>query len=276
MQITLAKSYGFCFGVKRAIDIAEQNKNAYTIGPLIHNQKEIDRLKYEYNVGVHNDIKDVKKIDTVIVRTHGITKEDTQKLKDIGSNVINATCPFVTTPQKIASKMSKENYSIIIFGDKEHPEVKGVQSYGDDVVVVANENEAKNIKTKYKKIAIIAQTTKQKQNFLKVIDELVLIYREIRVFNTICDATLDNQDATKELAQNSDIVIVVGGVSSSNTKQLHTIASKYCNDSYMVQDENGICKEWFKNKVKCGISAGASTPQWVIDNIKNKINKMKD
>ena len=244
------------------------------LGPLIHNQKEIDRLKNEYNIGVYETNKEVKPSDTVIIRTHGIPKQQAKELKNNGAKIINATCPFVKTPQKIVSKMSKENYSIVVFGDKEHPEVKGVKSYGNDVVVVANEQEAKNIKTKHKKIAIIAQTTKQKANFLKVINELVLMFREIRVFNTICDATLDNQKATKELAEESDIVIVVGGLSSSNTKQLHTIASKYCKDSYMIQDENGLKKEWFKGKQNCGISAGASTPQWVIENIKTAIEKL--
>jgi len=274
MKITLATSYGFCFGVKRAIELAQENKNAYTLGPLIHNQKEINRLKEEYSIGVHESYKDVKENDTVIVRTHGIPKEQMQELKDSKAKIINATCPFVTTPQKIASKMSKEGYLIVIFGDKDHPEVQGVRSYGDEVIVVANEEEAKAINTKHKKIAVIAQTTKQKANFLKVINELVLMYREIRVFNTICDATLDNQKAIKQLAKDCDVVIVVGGLSSSNTKQLHTIASEYCKDSYMVQDENDLNKEWFKDKQNCGISAGASTPQWVIENIKTAIEKL--
>ncbi len=275
MKITLAKSYGFCFGVKRAIDLAQENKNAYTLGPLIHNQKEINRLKDDYSIGVYDSNKDVKPNDTVIVRTHGIPKNQMQELKVSKAKIINATCPFVTTPQKIVSKMSKDGYLIVIFGDEEHPEVQGVRSYGDDVIVVANEQEAKAIKTKHKKIAVVAQTTKQKANFLKVINELVLMYREIRVFNTICDATLDNQKAIKQLAQESDVVIVVGGLSSSNTKQLHTIASKYCKDSYMVQDENGLKKEWFKGKQNCGISAGASTPQWVIENIKTAIENLQ-
>ena len=124
MKVKLASSYGFCFGVKRAIKIAQEHKNSSTMGPLIHNQDEIDRLKNDFNVGLYKEIKEVKKDDTVIIRTHGIPRNDLKNLKSQDIKVINATCPFVTTPQQIVKKMSKEGYSILIFGDENHPEVK--------------------------------------------------------------------------------------------------------------------------------------------------------
>ena len=273
MQVKLASSYGFCFGVKRAIKIAQEHKNASTMGPLIHNQKEIDRLKTDFNVGLYTDIDEAKKNDTVIIRTHGIPKDDLAKLKENNTNVINATCPFVTTPQQIVKKMTENNYSIVIFGDEEHPEVKGIKSYGDDIHVVLKPNELENIIFKYDKIATIAQTTKQKEKYLDIVNNLILKYKEVRVFNTICDATFENQAATRELSNQVDIMIVIGGKNSSNTKQLFNIAQENC-ISYLIEDETELNNEWFNRKTLCGVTAGASTPDWIIQKIINNIEKI--
>jgi 4-hydroxy-3-methylbut-2-enyl diphosphate reductase len=266
MEVKLASSYGFCFGVKRAIKIAQEHTHSATMGPLIHNQKEIDRLKSDYNVGLYSSIKEAKPNDTVIIRTHGIPKNDLQKLKDNNVNVINATCPFVTTPQQIVKKMSEDQYSIVIFGDDNHPEVKGVKSYADDVHVVLNASELHKINFKYKKIATVAQTTKQKEKYLDIVNHLILRYKEVRVFNTICDATFENQAATKELSEQVDIMVVIGGKNSSNTKQLFNIASQNC-QSYLIEDETEVQKEWFDGKKICGVTAGASTPDWIIQKV---------
>jgi len=266
MEVKLAKSYGFCFGVKRAIEIAEQHKNSATMGPLIHNKKEISRLKNDFNVDLYEDISDVKHNDTVIIRTHGITKNDLQTLKKHDAKVINATCPFVTTPQQIVKNMSKENYSIIIFGDEEHPEVKGVKSYGEDVFVVKDITELKNINPKFDKIATVAQTTKQKDHYSEIINALMIKYKEVRVFNTICDATFENQAAADELSKEVDIMIVIGGKNSSNTKQLFYICEKNTK-TYHIEDEKELDKSWFDNKNSCGVTAGASTPDWIIQNV---------
>ena len=273
MRVKLASSYGFCFGVKRAIKIAQEHKNASTMGPLIHNQKEIDRLKIDFNVGLYNDINEAKKDDTVIIRTHGIPKNDLAKLKENNTNVINATCPFVTTPQQIVKKMTADHYSVVIFGDEEHPEVKGIKSYGDDIHVVLKPIELKNIIFKYDKIATIAQTTKQKEKYLDIVNNLILKYKEVRVFNTICDATFENQAATRELSTQVDIMIVIGGKNSSNTKQLFNISEENC-ISYLIEDETELENSWFKNKILCGVTAGASTPDWIIQKVISKIEKI--
>ena len=272
MQVKLATHYGFCFGVKRAIKIAQEHKNSATMGPLIHNQKEIDRLNNDYDVGLYNSLEDVKDNDTVIIRTHGITKNDLEKLKEKKDvNVINATCPFVTTPQQIVKDMSQEKYSIVIFGDENHPEVKGVKSYGDDVHVVLTTQELENIDFKYKKIATVAQTTRKKEDYLDIVGYLIKKYTEIRVFNTICDATFENQAATRKLAKEVDIMIVIGGKNSSNTKQLFNIAKEHCNDSYLIEDEKELESNWFKDKTICGVTAGASTPDWIIQKVVDQI-----
>lgn len=274
MEIKLASSYGFCFGVKRAIQIASEHRNSYTMGPLIHNQKEIDRLKNENNVGLYQEINEVSNGDTVIIRTHGIPKDDLQTLKQKDATIINATCPFVTTPQNIVKKMSAEGYSIVIFGDASHPEVKGVKSYGDDVHVVLNINELRKIKFKHEKIATVAQTTRKKDEYLQIVNELMLTHKEVRVFNTICDATFENQAAARELSLEADIMIVIGGKNSSNTKQLLDICKSNCNDSYLVEDETEINPNWLINKKLCGITAGASTPDWVIQKCVDKLSNI--
>jgi 4-hydroxy-3-methylbut-2-enyl diphosphate reductase len=278
LKIELASSYGFCFGVKRAIEIAQKYENSATMGPLIHNEDEINRLKKDFNVGLYSQLSDAKPDDTVIIRTHGIPKNDLRDLKKGVKKVINATCPFVTTPQNIVKNMSKEGYSILIFGDIEHPEVKGVKSYAcdlDDVHIILCTEDLKNIKFKNNKIACVAQTTKKKETYLEIVNALILKNKEVRVFNTICDATFENQDAAKDISIKADIMIVIGGKSSSNTKQLHSICLENCEDSYLIENEQDLEISWFKDKEFCGITAGASTPDWVIQKVCDKIKSFK-
>ena len=274
MQVKLASNYGFCFGVKRAIKIAEEYKDSATMGPLIHNQDEINRLQNDFNVGLYTELKDVKDDDTVIIRTHGIPKNDLKNLKAQNAKIINATCPFVTTPQQIVKKMSKEEYSILIFGDSDHPEVKGVQSYGEDqedVHIVLEPSDLDTINFKFSKVATVAQTTKKKEKYLEIVNSLILKNKEVRVFNTICDATFENQDAARELSAEVDVMVVIGGKNSSNTKQLHSICQENCKDSYLIENDKDIDETWFQNKTLCGITAGASTPDWIIQKVVDKI-----
>ena len=170
--------------------------------------------------------------------------------------------------------MSAEEYSIVIFGDKDHPEVLGVQSYAkdqDDVFVILEPEDLKKIKFKYSKIATIAQTTKKKEKYLEIVNTLIPKNKEVRVFNTICDATFENQDAARELSKEVDIMIVIGGKNSSNTKQLLNISKENCIDSYLLEDERELDPQWFKDKKLCGITAGASTPDWVIQKVVNQV-----
>jgi len=276
LKIELAKSYGFCYGVKRAIEIAEQHPNSATFGPIIHNKDEINRLKNEKNVDLVENIDEALNFDTLIIRTHGITKENYKKLKKEGKKIINATCPYVTKPQQIVEEMSKNGYSIVIFGDKNHPEIKGVASFSADkertfVVLKESELVGKPLGTK---VAVVAQTTRKPEDFKKIVSFLVGRAAEVRVFNTICNATFENQDAAAELAQKADVMIIIGGKNSSNTKQLFNIAKSYCKDSYHIENESELQKEWFEGKELCGISAGASTPDWIIQKVIQKIKEL--
>ena len=275
MKIEKARSYGFCFGVKRAVEIAEESKDAVTLGPLIHNPLEIERLAKNYNVKYIDTLEDIdENIKRVIVRTHGIPKEKLKKLKEKNVEIIDATCPFVKKPQEIVEEMSKRGYDIVIFGDKNHPEIQGVMSYSihNRVYVVLTPKELKNIKLK-EHIATVAQTTRKIENYLEIADYLIKNYKEVRVFNTICNATYENQIAVKLLAKKADIMIIIGGKNSSNTKQLYNIAKEFC-EAYLVESEEELKKEWFDGKAHCGISAGASTPEWLVEKIISKIKEM--
>jgi len=276
MQIKLAKSYGFCFGVKRAIKIAEGATNAVTIGPLIHNNAEINRLKQNFNVTTLHDIKEVHGASKAIIRTHGIPKKELAQLHSDKIEVIDATCPYVTKPQEICEKMSLEGYEIVIFGDADHPEVKGVASYAaHGAVVVQSVEELQKRKLKGQKVAVVSQTTRKINEFLEITHYLESRYKEVRVFNTICNATFENQDAAKALAKEADVVIIIGGKNSSNTKQLHSICKEYCEHSYLVEDETDLDSQWFEGKHLCGVTAGASTPDWIIEKIVGKISEIK-
>jgi len=273
MKIKLAENYGFCFGVKRAIKIAEENSDSSTYGPLIHNSKEIARLDKDFKVGLVEDFKTFQAGDKAIVRTHGIVKSELAELKEMGVNVVDATCPYVTKPQEIAQEMSEAGYDVLIFGDEAHPEIKGVRSYATfGAQVVTNVKEVESIKFN-ERIALIAQTTRKVEDYMEIANYLIPRHKEVRVFNTICNATFENQDAIRKLSQEADIMIIIGGKNSSNTKQLSSISLDYCKDSYHIEDENDLESSWFSNKTFCGLSAGASTPDWIIQNVISYIEK---
>ncbi len=274
MEIRLAKSYGFCFGVKRAIKIAEESPHSVTFGPLIHNKNEIQRLKERFDVGLVENVEEIKPKSKVVIRTHGIPKPLLEDLQSKEVEVIDATCPFVTKPQEIVAKMSEEGYSIVIFGDKEHPEIKGVMSYAKDPIVVLCVEELYGKPLK-ERVATVAQTTRKFEEYQKIVTYLMQHKKEVRVFNTICNATFENQDAARELSREADVMIVIGGKNSSNTKQLFNICKEHCKESYLIENAQELKKEWFEGKKLCGITAGASTPNWIIEEVIENIKKFK-
>lgn len=271
MKIELAESYGFCFGVKRAIKIAEENKNSATYGPLIHNSKEIERLEKDFNVGLTDNHNSFASGDKAVIRTHGIPKNELEELRVKKVDVVDATCPYVTKPQQICQEMSEQGYEIIIFGDDAHPEIKGVKSYAKyGATVVTSPKDLEGLKLK-ERIALVAQTTRRVEDYLEIANFLIPRHKEVRVFNTICNATFENQEAARKLAKKADVMIIVGGKNSSNTKELFKIASDNCKESYHIEDEKELDFSWFKDKELCGISAGASTPDWIIQNVVRSI-----
>ena len=215
-------------------------------------------------------------VDTAVIRTHGIPKQELSTLNERLVNVVDATCPYVTKPQQIVEEMSAQGYDIVIFGDESHPEIKGVKSYAIGNVFVVNSPDEIDALRLRERVATVAQTTRKIEEYQQIVGKLMAKHKEVRVFNTICNATFDNQDAVRDLAQKADVMIVVGGKNSSNTKQLHSIAKEYCMDSYHIESKDDLKSEWFLKKQFCGISAGASTPDWIIDDVVRAIQTINE
>jgi len=269
--VRIAKNSGFCFGVKRAINLALESSKTHekivTLGSLIHNPQMVGKLK-KNGINSVNDVHQIKD-ETTIIRSHGIPKETYEYIKKLGVDIVDATCPYVSKTQGYAKKLSEEGYPIIIMGDCEHPEVIALKSYiATDVKVIKNVDELDN--TKYKKVALLSQTTKNIQDFENLVVKLLTLTEELRVINTICNATNVRQKATHELAMDSDIIIVIGGKNSSNTKMLAKISGKII-QTFHIEESSELNKIWFKDKKKIGITAGASTPDWIIVEVYNKI-----
>jgi 4-hydroxy-3-methylbut-2-enyl diphosphate reductase len=275
MKIIIAKKAGFCFGVKRAIDITfniakEQHSGIYTYGPLIHNPQVVKELEQK---GVHscNDLY-TSGIKTLIIRTHGVGPEIYAETSKMGYNVIDATCPFVKKAQNYAKKLRDEGYQVLIIGDRLHPEVQGLIGFsGKDVIVADNTEKIPNLK---KKVGIIVQTTQSFETFKEVVFQALQSAREIKIYNTICDSTTQRVRETGKVAEKVDLMIIVGGKNSANTNQLVKLSKSVCAIVHHIETADEIKKEWFDNVGKVGITGGASTPQWIIDDVENKIREI--
>jgi len=275
MKVILAQHAGFCFGVKRAIKMtAETAKNAkkdiYTYGPIIHNPQVVEKFEKEGVYQVRN-IRKIGKGSSIIIRTHGIPPETEKEFSKKCLKVTDATCPFVKKAQKLAKKLMLECYQVVILGETEHPEVQGILGYTDNrAIVVGNIREASKIK-KCAKLGVVVQTTQSMQNFLETVSALLDKAPEIRVYNTICDATRRRQDSALKLADKVDIMIIVGGKNSANTKHLAELCREKRVPTYHIEGALEINKSWFKGKKLAGVTAGASTPDWIIKKVMKTI-----
>jgi 4-hydroxy-3-methylbut-2-enyl diphosphate reductase len=271
IEVLTAKRAGFCFGVKRAVDIAfdaaKKSEHVFTLGPIIHNPQVIDKLKSE-GVAPINSV-DHRKIKTLIIRTHGVSKDISQKLCNKKYEVIDATCPFVKKAQHHAGLLRDEGYQVLIIGDREHPEVMGLMSYaGPDAIVIAKDDRLPVLKSR---VGIVVQTTQPVDVLKRVVSEIVDEVKELKVFNTICNSTALRLKETKRIAKVVDVVIVVGGKNSANTTQLAKFCISMSVPTYHIETAKEIKKEWFASVKKVGITAGASTPDWIIDEVADRI-----
>ena len=273
MEIIVAKMAGFCFGVKRAIDIAfqianEKRKGVYTLGPIIHNPQVVEMLKEKGIIPIE-DIKAKKDIRALIIRTHGIPLHLSKEISSMGCEIIDATCPFVKKAQYYAKLLMEESYQVVILGEKNHPEVKGLMSYAnDDVIVVDSKTPLPKLKSR---AGIVVQTTQSLEALKKVLSDALEHANEIKVYNTICNSTALRLKETEKMARKVDVMLVVGGKNSANTTQLTRLCKSLSVPTHHIETSSEIKKEWIKNAKKLGITAGASTPEWIIKEVEKRI-----
>ena len=271
LEIITADEAGFCFGVKRAIDIvrdavADTDKKVYTLGPLIHNPQVVEELSKK-GVNLAESIDDIKEDGILIIRTHGVEPKILKKAQQKGLDIIDATCPFVKNAHKYAKKLVETDYQTFIFGDKNHPEVLGIYGYTvDRGYIIENVEDLKNITLK-DKVGIVAQTTKSYEEYFKVTNYLLPKVKELKVFNTICNTTGNRQAAAKRLAKKVDVMFVIGGHNSANTQRLAEISANTNTPTFHIETVDEINWDKIKNINKIGITAGASTPDWIIKEV---------
>ncbi len=273
MKIYCAKHSGFCFGVKRAIkmamDAAEKKHTVYSFGPLIHNRGFVKKL-CDNGIRVIDRMSDIKeKGATVIIRSHGIRPSLLKKLEKNRINIIDATCPKVRRAQRYVEKLVNEGYFVIIVGEKDHPEVKGLLGYaGRNSAIYSERLEIKN-----KKIGVVPQTTLDLEHFYNALKNMLPRVIEMKIFNTICDETILRINEALAIAQKVDIMIVIGGKNSANTTRLFQIC-KTIKPAFHIESLSDIKSEWFKNVKSVGITAGASTPDEQILKVIQYVKKM--
>ncbi len=270
-NVKIAEKAGFCFGVSRAVNIAKEGvltKQIATLGPIIHNQSVVDELS-ELGVRIIESPEEAKKGETVVIRSHGVKKSVQEKLEELGVEYIDATCPFVKKIHSIVSDAYEKGHTIVIIGDKEHPEVQGISGWCEDcALVVETEEEAKKLVLDSEKtVTIVAQTTFERELWKKITKILKNTCQSAIVFDTICSATNERQKYAAELAKVSDVFVVVGGKHSSNTKKLYDIAASLCKHTFLVEDAGELPQNILSLGESFGITAGASTPDRIIKEV---------
>ena len=280
MNIIISEYSGFCFGVKRAMDLtlleSENSKsNIATYGPLIHNPQVVDYLK-ERGVGFITDINEALGVEKLIMPSHGAPKELFERCKELNIKTIDATCPFVNVVHEKVKEFRDAGLFIVIIGDANHSEVKGIMSWTDyDCIVISSEVEISNHDFSNKKVGIVSQTTNQPDFFNNISQKIASLAKETIISNTICSATYKRQEKAASLAPTVDLMLVVGGKRSANTKQLYQICKSSNSRTYYIETANEMERYWFENIETVGITAGASTPDWIISDIVGQLKLIK-
>jgi len=273
MKVELAENSGFCFGVRRAMETVRKEstkkKKVYTIGPLIHNKLAVRRLELR---GIKALNSAQAKKGTVIIRTHGLPGKQVEELRKRGVRIIDATCPFVKKVQMIAKQFHNKGYHIVVVGDKNHPEVLGIVDSMESVTVVSGLKEAKALGL-YERLVVVAQTTQSTGVFRSVVSELRRHAKELVVHNTICSATMERQKSATDLAGRVELMIVVGDMQSGNTKRLYELCRPIVK-TVLIEQASEIRREWLVHQ-RIGVTAGASTPEWVVNAVLNRLSKKR-
>lgn len=298
MNVILAKSAGFCFGVKRAVDTVYQElekmneggqeehalpdrdltdgrKAIYTFGPIIHNEEVVKDLE-EKGITVINDTGELRNLKkgTVIIRAHGVEKGISEEICRLGFDIVDATCPFVLKIHRLVERYSEEGCRIVIIGNEQHPEVRGIKSWSSDnkTEVISSAEEAENFSVEAgKKVCIVSQTTFNYNKFQELVEIINKKGYDIIVLNTICNATEERQTEAAKIATDADAMIVIGGRNSSNTQKLFEICKKECKNTYYIQTVKDLDLTCFESTDNVGITAGASTPNKIIEEVQKNV-----
>ncbi len=276
MEIILAKQAGFCFGVKRAtqmaFEAADKGEETFTLGPIIHSPQVVQKLE-DMGVKVLDDLADMD-TGTIIIRSHGVASEELAEAVRKELEIVDATCPFVKKAQEHVKSLSQAGYNVVVVGDADHPEVQGIVSYATGKVYVVGSGEEAAKLPRMVKIGVVAQTTQSFENLKNVVNECLTKAVEIRVFHTICDATAVRQEETKALARRVDCMVVIGGYNSANTKRLAEVCAELQPKTYHIETAQQVDPAWFEEVGRVGITAGASTPKWLIDEVMERIGQI--
>ncbi len=277
MQIILDEGAGFCFGVERALKMAgEESRDAsrpiVTIGPLIHNPQVIEEMKRD-GVAVAKEGENLHDT-TAIIRTHGVRPQEENRLREAGNRVLDATCPYVKKSHEYADLLRQEDYHIIVIGDPDHPEIKGVLGYSGERVTVITQPEEADSLPHYARVGVVVQTTYPIEKVQKVISKLVGRSTELRVFNTICDYTSDRQISAREISSQVDLMYVIGGRNSANTTKLAEICKQQGTVTRHIEVAEEIEARDLEGVERVGITAGASTPDGRIASVIDRIEEL--
>jgi len=278
VKIIKASHTGFCFGVKRAVGSAEKflkkRKRVYSLGPIIHNPSVVEDLSGK-GLEVISDIKKAKG-SYLIIRSHGISPRLKMKASEFSIGTLDATCPFVKRSHTIVTKLKKESYRIIIIGEKNHPEVKALlEVAGRGALVATRESDLNGLSFRDNKIAVVAQTTLSRDRFFRIVESILQFNcLECRIFNTICNDVIQRQAEAKRLAKKVDLVFVVGGKISANTRHLAQICKAQGTKTYHIETANELKPSWLKAQPLIGIVSGASTPAGIVEKVVTKLKKI--
>ena len=278
MEVLLANEYGFCFGVERAVEMVEGalevGAPVRTLGPLIHNTQEMQRLECE-GVSTIQEPAQVSSDEIAVIRAHGVTPQVQRELEQRAAQVVDATCPFVTRVQRLAERAAKEGRHVVVAGNPDHPEMIGVVGYApDNTFVVRDAAEVSELPPLHAPL-VVSQTTLKLQTFLEVAEAVkVKADAEPQVVNTICSATRDRQDAARALAGLVDVFYIIGGKHSSNSIKLLAVCQEQCANSFLIETQEEINPGDLNGANRVGVTAGASTPNWLIDQVVKRLREI--
>jgi len=271
MQVLLANEYGFCFGVERAVDMVEEaiqdGQTVRALGPLIHNEQEMQRLAHEGVTTISQPVQ-IGRNETAVIRAHGVTPEVQRELEEKAAKVVDATCPFVTRVQKLAARAAEQDRHVVIVGSPDHPEMIGVKGYAPNhAFVILDETEVAGL-PRLRNPLVVAQTTIKAKTFFDTAEAIRSKTDDaVQIVNTICSATRDRQDAARALAGMVDAFYIIGGRHSSNSVKLLAVCKEQCKKSFLIETGEEINPDDLAGVETVGVTAGASTPNWLIEKI---------